>query len=434
MKLDYGWSDASTFRCWGPYSEFTIDPSTSMRVTWQSKFFSKNAWLMHGLSPDSLETKLVHDADPPATTHSFLLEDLEPRTTYYYQISRPEDLKKRDQQPVYSFITAPEAGSQHPFTACIASDIHNNISWLLNRIHHDIPDSRFLISCGDCITHGGQETAWNDYFHQVHHAPSRFPILHVTGNHDTDHPETYAHFIQTFRNPYPDSSIGGFYQFTYANCRFIMLDSTNAGQTRAGQGVISDEQMEWLEKALADAAERHLWKIICLHHPIYSSMDSANLMNWYDIAYRALFDEYKVDMVFYGHDHAWEIYWRSREAPWGGTNYILCGNGGGGLSTSVRDPRRLKGTPNYIWKGRTHLHERDGILSGKLENDNVSNDIIKSSHVFGILEHGVTCLVFSGDTCDIRLLGKDGQELFMDVIKRTGQGKTFHPPAKVQSI
>ena len=151
------------------------------------------------------------------------------------------------------------------------------------------------------------------------------------------------------------------------------------------------------------------------------------MMNIYHLAYRDLFDEYHVDAVFFGHDHHFEYYWASRDTDWGGTQYVLVGNGGGSLDTFIMDPKREPHPPNYLWKGRTYIFERDGILDGYAGG--VRNDeIIKEAHVYGIIEHGFVSLHIEGDVCDFKVWGWENQLLFHDQFKRTGTGKKFHKP------
>src|SRR6056297_1860668 len=126
MKLDYQWEGPDDFRCWGPYISFGNDASTEARIAWRSKFMTMKKWIEYGETQDC-ETKLQEDTSP-RYLHSFTLEGLEPDTTYYFRISRPENHIKdkndiynagilipefieEDGKPIYSFTTAPKATS-----------------------------------------------------------------------------------------------------------------------------------------------------------------------------------------------------------------------------------------------------------------------------------------------------------------------------------
>jgi predicted phosphodiesterase len=435
MHIDYGWKGPEDFRKWGPYLSYGTHASSEVRISWQSKFYALNRWIDYGLNPDcghKIEQKIGDQIEPMAL-HTIRLTNLSPNTTYYYKISRIEDLKE-DPQPIYTFKTGPPEGENVKFDFCIMGDIHaqdGNARTALNAMMVNVPETKFLLSCGDAVTHGGDEVKWNDFFYQISPFNSKFPIMHTTGNHDTDHPETYAHFIQTFHHPYHDLHNGAYYYFIYGNCVFIMLDSTNAGQSSATQGVISDEQMDWLEGLLEELALKNYWIFVFMHHQVYSTGDSG-MMEIYNLAYRDLFDEYHVDGVFYGHDHHFEVFWTGRDKDWGGTHYCLIGNGGGGLGTFNMDPKRKPTLPNYLWTRRSYIFERDGILGGNIEGGIRDDEKVRKSYVYGIMEHGFTHMQIDGDQCEFKMWGLQNRIYYKDTIKRTGQGKKYHTPEFMQ--
>jgi 3',5'-cyclic AMP phosphodiesterase CpdA len=249
--------------------------------------------------------------------------------------------------------------------------------------------------------------------------------MNTTGNHDTDHPETYAHFVQTFHYPYPNPEIGAYYHFIYGNALFMMIDSTNAGQSAAIQGVASDQQLEWIEKTLKQYAKQNLWVFIVMHHPMYTTGDTG-FLTMYELAYKDLFEEYHVDGVFYGHDHFFELMWSPKESEWGGTHYCMVGNAGGPLGYANLDGKKNP-PPPYLWKGRTYIYERDGMLGGRKEA--MRNDaVVASSYVYGIIEYGFTHLHIEGDSAEMKMWGRQNQIYFRDTFKRTGCGKKFQTP------
>ncbi|MFX0100238.1 MAG: fibronectin type III domain-containing protein [Candidatus Hodarchaeota archaeon] len=433
MKLDYGWNgNPKEYRRWGPYLSFGKSTATEMVISWQSKFFSLTRWIEYGETPDC-GTKIEKKIEPN-TMHSFLIENLKPNTRYYYKISRPEDLKEKP-QPVYSFLTGPPEGERVKFNFCIAGDTHasnNSVTALLTSMKKNAPDSKFMVSCGDAITHGGKEESWNEFFHQMMPFTSDFVFMNATGNHDTDHPETYSHFIQTFHHPYHDVGLGAFYHFAYGNAVFIVLDSDNAGQTKGYQGVIGDEQMEWLEETLEKYALKDYWIFIFMHHQMYST-GHFGMMYHYVLAYDDLFNEYHVDGVFFGHDHHFEVYWLGRDKDWGGTHYCVVGNGGSEVDLDNLNPK-LVPPRNYLWKGRTYIFKRDGILGGNLKGGARNDELVKSSHVYGLLERGFTHFTIDGDECEMKMWGLKNQLYFKDRFKRTGKGKKFHEPEFIQEF
>jgi hypothetical protein len=430
MKIDYGWKNESDFRCWGPYCSYGIHAATEIRISWQSKFHALSHWIEYG---DTAECKNKREEKiSPTNMHTFILKDLKPNTIYYYKISRIEDLQIQP-QPIYTIRTGPSEDVPTSFDFCAIADFHACIREgtheTLQSMVRNVPNASFVLSAGDCVTHGGQEEAWNDFFYQVRNFGPKYPIMHTTGNHDTDHPETYAHFVQTFHNPYPNPENGAYYYFIYGNAVFIMLDSTNGGQSSATQGVISDQQMEWLEGVLEQFALKHYWIFVLMHHPVYTTGDSG-MIRLYELAYRDLFEHYHVDMVLFGHDHFFEVYCVGKDLEWGGTHYCLIGNAGG--DGGVKNMNTIENPP-YLWKGRTYIPSRDGILGGNMKGMRY-DEIIKSSYVYGIIEKGFTHFHIDGDTLEMKMWGMENQVYYRDHLKRTGCGKKFHHPEYMQEF
>ena len=470
MKLDYSWDGPDDFRCWGPYINYGNDSSNEVRITWQSKFMTMKKWIEYGETEDC-ELKLEEDTQPNYL-QTFTLKGLKSDTKYYYRISRPENHIKnkadmynagilinefieKDGKPLYSFRTGPkklenmEEGSDNKsanstnstnsdksFNFCVTSDIHcegTNIEDsldMMSKYSVDNGDIRFLTVTGDVTSHGGNESAWNSFFYQLHTSDlsNDLAILPIPGNHDSDHSETYTHFIHTFKNPYEDEKKGGYYYVIFGNAVFIMLDSCNAGQTMGPQGLTSDDQIEWLESTLEKFALKDYWIFVCLHHEIYSTGYKNGMLHLYEMIYLDLFNEYHVDAVFYGHDHQFEAYWQSRSSDWGGTHYYCVGNGGTGL-TNLEEMKTRSPKANYIWKEKTYIFERDGILDGRT-NGARNDKVIEEAFQYGVIEvTGFLYVNINGDECEMKMIAsKDGTIYYHDKFKRTDAGKKYHTP------
>ena len=63
-----------------------------------------------------------------------------------------------------------------------------------------------------------------------------------------------------------------------------------------------------------------------------------------------------------------------------------------------------------------------------------NDELVKSSHVYGILERGFTHLTIDGDECEMKMWGLKNPLYFKDKFKRTGTGKKFHEPEFVQEF
>lgn len=92
---------------------------------------------------------------------------------------------------------------------------------------------------------------------------------------------------------------------------FFMLDSTDYDLAQAG----------WFDNALRTSSAK--WKVVVLHHPLYSSgkKHGSNLKLRKQI--EPLLTKYKVNVVFAGHDHIYE-----RIKPQQGVQHFVTGAGG----------------------------------------------------------------------------------------------------------
>jgi hypothetical protein len=123
------------------------------------------------------------------------------------------------------------------------------------------------------------------------------------GNEDSREQRYYKNFNMK-GNPY--------YTFTpRPDVQFFALESSD----------VTREQVEWLEAKLKDSKSD--WKIVYLHHPIYSS----GRRHGSDAALRKLLEplflKYNVSVVFSAHDNFYE-----RTKPQNDTVYFVVGSGG----------------------------------------------------------------------------------------------------------
>ena len=88
----------------------------------------------------------------------------------------------------------------------------------------------------------------------------------------------------------------------------------------------SKVQLEWLDDALAAATSQ--WKIVALHHPIYSSGRHGSTQ-YLSETLEPILVRHHVDLVLAGHDHHYE-----RTVPLGGITHVV--SGGGCKTTGVR--------------------------------------------------------------------------------------------------
>jgi len=168
----------------------------------------------------------------------------------------------------------------------------------------------FIVAAGDNVYPNGS----GRYFTKAIEQPfsgmirDRVPFYAVLGNHDVE--EGRQDQCQ-----YPLFNMGGKNYYTVSQCdglaELFMLDSTD----------FDDAQMNWTDQALRTSGAK--WKIVVLHHPLYSSGKKHGSAMGLRRRLEPLLTRYGVQAVFSGHDHIYE-----RTRPQQGIQYFVTGAGG----------------------------------------------------------------------------------------------------------
>ena len=317
-----------------PYLQWAT--KTGMTVRWETSRLSSS--IVHWgkkvdfvgekdkKTPVFAEKKVVAGA---SLLHEVRLDGLEENTGYYYRVETVDDQGRRLWGEALSFQTAPSADV--PFAFAVISDTQGNpkVSGVMAKFAWGLRPN-FLLHPGDLVSTGTVKGQWLDhFFSSMKPLLERVAMFPVLGNHERD-----AHFYYDYMSlPTPEY----YYTFEYGNAQFFLIDSNR----EVGPG---SEQFLFLEAELKKS--RAQWKIVCYHHPAYSSDENDYGNAWYgpstngDLRTRTLvplFDKYGVDIVWNGHIHSYERTWPLREqhatSPGNGTVYMVTGGGGGGLET-----------------------------------------------------------------------------------------------------
>ena len=164
--------------------------------------------------------------------------------------------------------------------------------------------SDFIIHTGDVVEYSKYESFWKEMLDGNFDYLSKIPVMAISGNHETTYRngnnETYKHF--NYKIPEQQTDKGFYYSFSYADIRFVMLN-TNL----LTGGCLTDAQYKWLQNELSEKTEK--WTIVTLHNPIYSvgKWGADESRNGIALSLRSqlgdLFAESGVDVVLQGHDH-----------------------------------------------------------------------------------------------------------------------------------
>lgn len=191
----------------------------------------------------------------------------------------------------------------------VFSDLHydeiddgdKRLDELVNVIKREKPD--FCMSLGDFCT---PEKKKKEMYEKIKSAGVQ--VYYVIGNHEVEnnHLDDVLHFLSMERD---------FYSFEYEDCKFIILNSCyfnkegedysyfekNYKEEGMTYPVISQEQIEWLQRELKDE-KRH---IVFSHHSLVNDFKDRGIYNREVI--RKMFEKTNVILCMNGHDHGDEL-------------------------------------------------------------------------------------------------------------------------------
>jgi len=278
--------------------------------------------------------------------HEILLDALTASSTVYYRIIITDSANPTASitLPETSFHTARAGGQAFSFGVAGDNRPASNIatppvvwSTIIGQMAAENLD--LSLHVGDAIYGLGTDTVtqneakYNGFFATTTPLTVSEPLYAVAGNHESIFTSiNRAGFEREFALPVnngPDASIYGeeYYSFDSGDTHFIALSTEIPGQ----EGLVTGNQMLWLQQDLA-ANTRH-WTVVWLHRPLYGGThagdpwtDKANVAGQQNkAALSSLFSQYKVSMVFEGHEHFYQHHIE------GGVNYIITGGGGAPL-------------------------------------------------------------------------------------------------------
>ncbi|KAK4752446.1 hypothetical protein SAY87_021244 [Trapa incisa] len=258
--------------------------------------------------------------------HHVRLRGLKPNTLYYYQCGDPSIAMSG----VYYFRTMPISGpDSYPARIAVVGDLGltYNTSSTVDHLLANHPDLVLLIgdvtyadlyltngTGADCFAcafpgtpiHESYQPRWDYWGRFMQPLVSRVPIMVVEGDHDIEEQaenRTYEAYSSRFTFPSRESGSSSklYYSFDAGGVHFVMLGAYIGYDE-------SSDQYRWLEKDLA-SVDRDVtpWLVATWHPPWYSTYTAhyreAECMR---VAMEDLLYNYRVDIVFNGHVHAYE--------------------------------------------------------------------------------------------------------------------------------
>lgn len=284
------------------------DPATTQTVQWRTSTDVDEGYVQYIKKSDYqnftpgepkqikattqvLETPNIVN-DPVNHRHYATMTGLEPHTTYLYAVG---DGSEDGWTQMYEFTTAPDRVV--PFSFIYLGDAQNGLDrWgsLAKQAFRHRPDAAFWIMAGDLVNRGNERWDWDDFFYNAQGIYEKRQLVPAIGNHENQggSPWMYLEMFDLPDNGPETVENERAYAMQYSNALIVVLDSN----------LPAAEQTEWLEEQLANSDA--MWKFVVHHHPAYSSAPGRNNQSIRD-HWVPIYDEYEVDLVLQGHDHAY---------------------------------------------------------------------------------------------------------------------------------
>ncbi len=298
---------------------------SSMYVSWHASVSSESK-VEYGTS-ESLGSSQMGDVyiwEDSTTWHWVKLTNLEPETIYYYR-AISDTMKSK----IYKFKTPPRIGEKkgHIRFAIIGdtrtypdqfTDVVSNIRAKITELYGDsnIENNLNLILCnGDIVSNGPILSQYKrEWFEPLSGVTANIPIMVSIGDHEHDAENYYTYMkYEDFAGPQGEK----YYSFKYGRVLFIAVHSI----------FHTDQQLQWLDNLLQTTESDSTidWVMVYTHRPGHSEIWPDGNEPYVQNRVIPILSKYsKVDILTYGHSHAYE---RGQVTD---ASLRLLENGGGG--------------------------------------------------------------------------------------------------------
>ncbi len=180
----------------------------------------------------------------------------------------------------------------------------------------------FVLHSGDLVESGDLIVDWDKFFWATSKLYSKSAFFPSLGNHERNS----EFYYQAFLEPYGGGDFfRRWYSFDVEDLHVIILDSCIV----PGTGLY-ELQKEWLEKDLKESQGKFI--IVVFHYPFFTN--TPNREPSYKEDWEKLFIKYGVKVVFNGHLHHYERFYKD------GVMYVTTGGGGAPLGFGLKSSQR----------------------------------------------------------------------------------------------
>lgn len=256
-----------------------------------------------GKAPDKMERSA-----PALRFQKVTYTGLEAGTTYYYDVLGTPEGQGRFKTPpagqaAFQFVAFGDTRSRH--------DVHKRV---IEAVIKAEPD--FVLHTGDLVADGDDSAQWPIFFSIERELLNQAAFFPALGNHERNSRYYYDAFDQRV----------SYYSFDWGSAHFTVINSDvgNMAPNQSAREAFWNEQLRWVEADLAAAQKADL-RFASMHHPPFTAVKSRQRPMGFLEPLVALFEKYKVHVVFTGHDHNYQHHMRN------GVRYVVTGGGGAPL-------------------------------------------------------------------------------------------------------
>ena len=236
-----------------------------------------------------------------------------------------------------ALTTAPKDDSPEPFRFLIYGDNRSDEAAHQAVVRAMVPvKTDFLVHTGDFVENGRVASQWQTFFDIEEPLLRDRCLFSAVGNHEIFDGGGVL-YTKYFGPGDPPTELDGTQR--WGNTRFFFLNSLV--QYKAGA------DREWLERVLkaADDEPGLVWRIVVMHHNIWSSGPHGDNLYLRDAGIPALFRAHKIDLLLAGHDHIYERGIDDHVA------YVVTGGGGAPtyrIKTPKASARKLESVRHFV--------------------------------------------------------------------------------------
>lgn len=163
---------------------------------------------------------------------------------------------------------------------------------------------------GDFVNFGSSKYDWQIFDEITAELSKTAEFYPVAGNHERDS----AMFFRRFKLP----QYRAWYSVERDGIHFVILD--NNFELSEGS-----PQYKWLEEDLKNISNKVQFRVVLMHYPFFSVIRKDGGYRKLRAALLPLFKKYRVNIVFSGHDHSYQRFFRDD------IYYVVTGGGGAPL-------------------------------------------------------------------------------------------------------